>query len=75
MQGYKEEALVVSRDVDQKFELALDLKKLQVAQELLETALSSNSKDHDSMDTQHKWRKLGDLVRPAGPVVVWGGAG
>lgn len=32
LQGYKEEALVVSRDPDQKFELALDLKKLAVAQ-------------------------------------------
>lgn len=60
-QGYKEEALVVSRDLDQKFELALELKKLSVAKELLET-IQKEEKDNQSTDTQQKWRKLGDLV-------------
>jgi len=58
-QGYKEEALVVSRDPDQKFELALDLKKLSVATDLL---AAIRKEDKDSMDTQSKWRKLGDLA-------------
>jgi hypothetical protein len=60
LQGYKEEALVVSRDPDQKFELALELKKLAAARELLEHI---RKEDKDSVDTQQKWRKLGDLVR------------
>ena len=58
-QGYKEEALVVSRDPDQQFELALDLKKLSVATDLL---AAIRKEDKDSMDTQNKWRKLGDLA-------------
>lgn len=58
-QGYKEEALVVSRDPDHKFELALDLKKLETARELL---AAIRKEDKDSMDTQNKWRKLGDLA-------------
>ena len=58
-QGYKEEALVVSRDPDQQFELALDLKKLSVATDLL---AAIRKDDKDSMDTQNKWRKLGDLA-------------
>jgi len=60
-QGYKEEALVVSRDLDQKFELALELKKLTVAKELLGD-IQKEEKDAQSTDTQQKWRKLGDLV-------------
>ena len=62
---------MVSRDPDQKFELALELKKLGASRELLEQI---RKEDKDSVDTQQKWRKLGDLVRTTrmsgGPVMI-----
>merc|ERR1712146_845952 len=58
-QGYKEEALAVSRDSDQKFDLALELKKLNLAQDILEK-LPAN--ERETTDTYTKWKKLGDLA-------------
>lgn len=53
-QGLREEALVVSTDADQKFDLALALGKLDVAGELAAAA------DHDV-----KWKQLGDAALKA----------
>ncbi|KAK9244424.1 coatomer WD associated region-domain-containing protein [Lipomyces tetrasporus] len=50
-QGYKELALEISTDPDHKFELALALGNLEVAQEIAEA---------DSTD--HKWKTLGDMA-------------
>lgn len=59
-QGFKEEALAVTTDPDQKFELAIDLKRMEVAHEVL---LRDDAGDaEDSIDTQGKWRRLGDLA-------------
>jgi coatomer subunit beta' len=66
-QGFKEEALAVSPDLDHRFELALDLKKLAVAHSVL---IESDKLDHDmdSTDSQSKWRRLGDLALAQGVV-------
>ncbi|CAK4617062.1 hypothetical protein LEN26_014692 [Aphanomyces euteiches] len=59
-QGFKEEALVLSTDPDQKFDLAVQLAKLDVAKEIM------MAREHDqhasATDTQHKWKQLGDLA-------------
>ncbi|KAF0720490.1 Aste57867_283 [Aphanomyces stellatus] len=59
-QGYKEEALVLSTDPDQKFDLAVQLAKLDVAKDIM------MAREHDqhasATDTQHKWKQLGDLA-------------
>lgn len=59
-QGYKDVALQVSRDPDHKFELALELKQIDTAREILEGA--SSSAQDDSTETQTKWKRLGDLA-------------
>ena len=64
-QGFKEEALAVSSDPDHKFELALDLRKLDVAHKVL---LESSKADDDSTDGQSRWRRLGDLALSQGDV-------
>ncbi|CAM5998694.1 unnamed protein product [Sphagnum balticum] len=61
-QGFKEEALVVSSDPDHKFELALDLRKLDIAHKVL----LESTKDDDSTDGQSRWRRLGDLALSQG---------
>ena len=65
-QGFKEEALTVSTDLDHRFELAIDLKNLEVAK----TVLHGENVDADpsSTDVQNKWRRLGDLALIAGDV-------
>jgi coatomer subunit beta' len=55
-QGFKEEALAVSTDVDHKFELAIDLRKIDIAHKVL---VESDEKSHqfgveDSTETQGK---------------------
>ena len=59
-QGFKEEALAVTTDEDQKFELALELNKIEICIELLDAKVGGD--DADSTDTQAKWKKLGDLA-------------
>ncbi|GMG21209.1 unnamed protein product [Ambrosiozyma monospora] len=49
-QGYKEKALELSKDNEQKFELAIETLNLKLAEEI---ALTD--------DTPHKWKKLGDV--------------
>ncbi len=50
-QGYLEEALEVSNDNEQKFELATSLEKFDLALEIAE-----------QLNSQMKWNKLGDLL-------------
>ncbi len=50
-QGYKDKALEVSDDPDEKFELALATLKLDLAAEIAEES-----------STAHKWKKLGDTA-------------
>ena len=61
-QGFKEEALAVSPDADHRFELAIDLRKLDIAHSVLRDSEVTD----DSTDTQSKWRRLGDLALAQG---------
>lgn len=62
-QGFKEEALAVTTDPDQKFELAVELKRIDIAHEVLLADDQANvTQAEDSTDTQSKWRRLGDLA-------------
>ena len=65
-QGFKEEALTVSTDLDHKFELAVDLRKMNVAHEVLVEL----EKKGDTTDTQSKWRRLGDLALSIGDITL-----
>lgn len=58
-QGLKEEALDITKDPDQKFDLALELEKLDIAHELM-TQLKES--DKDTTDANSKWKRLGDLA-------------
>ena len=62
-QGYKEEALQVSTDPDQKFDLAVELERLDIARETLE-ALPDD--ERDTTDANLRWKKLGDLALKKG---------
>ncbi len=53
----KEEALEVTHDLDHKFELALQLGKLEVAREILEKS-----------ESEQKWKQLADLALANGKV-------
>lgn len=57
-QGFKEEAMMVATDPDQKFELALQLRRLEVCMEIMTTSLAGA----DSTDTTLKWKQLSDLA-------------
>ena len=48
-QGFKEQALVVSKDLEHKFELAVALEKLDIAYDIAKEA-----------QNEHKWKMLGD---------------
>ncbi|KIW06041.1 uncharacterized protein PV09_03217 [Verruconis gallopava] len=50
-QGYKEEALAMSTDPDHRFELAVELNRLDIATELA--------------NSDHKWRQVGDSALAA----------
>jgi coatomer subunit beta' len=65
-QGFKEEALAVSTDPDHRFELSLDLKKLDVAHNVLLTGCV----DDDSTESMSRWRRLGDLALSQGEVAL-----
>eukprot|EP01038_Epipyxis_sp_PR26KG_P006138 gene6138-8463_t len=69
-QGFKEEALAVTTDLDHKFELAADLRKMDIAHRvLLDSDAASTVKDGvDSTETQGKWRRLGDLALSFGDI-------
>lgn len=50
-QGLKEQALQISTDTDHRFDLAVQLGYLELAEEIAKEA-----------DSEHKWRQLGDLA-------------
>jgi len=58
-QGHKDVALQVSRDPDHKFDLALDLGRLDEATELLDAAFIQGA---DTTESIIKWKRLGDLA-------------
>ncbi|KAF2455125.1 coatomer beta [Lineolata rhizophorae] len=58
-QGYKEEALQVATDPEHRFDLALQLGKLDVALQLAEQA-----------DVEHKWKTVGDAALAAWDVAL-----
>ena len=57
-QGFKEEALALSTDPDQRFDLAVQLAKLDVAKEIMVNEI----KEVETIEAQHKWKQLGDLA-------------
>jgi coatomer subunit beta' len=63
-QGYKQEALEVTTDNDHKFELAVDLRNLEVAQ----SVLMESKEEAESTESQNKWKRLGDLALHYGDV-------
>lgn len=64
-QGFKEEALTVTMDPDHKFELAIDLRKMDIARAVL-TEISS--REEDSTEANNRWRRLGDLALANGDI-------
>ncbi|OQR89370.1 coatomer subunit beta', partial [Achlya hypogyna] len=60
-QGFKEEALQLSTDPDQRFDLAVQLAKLDVAKEIM-MARAATDVHVSATDMQHKWKQLGDLA-------------
>ena len=60
-QGFKEEALTVSTDPDHRFELAIDLKNLDVAHSVL-LEEDKRGEEAESIEGQNRWRRLGDLA-------------
>lgn len=64
-QGFKEQALAVASDPDIKFDLAIQLGKLDMAQTLLKSfgaVAGAASADADSAELQVKWKQLLDLA-------------
>ena len=66
-QGFKEEALLVTQDLDHKFELAIDLRNLSVAHSVLRDS-STDGIDVEGIEYQSKWRRLGDLALSHGRI-------
>lgn len=64
-QGFKEEALTVTLDSDHKFELAIDLRKMEIAHAVL---MESSRKEEDSTEINSRWRRLGDLALANGNI-------
>ena len=58
-QGFKEEALEVTTDDDHKFDLALELGKIDIAHELMK---QTPADEKNSIDTMAKWKKLSDAA-------------
>ena len=66
-QGYKEEALAVSPDRDHRFELAIDLRKMDIAHAVL---VEGDRGEDDSTDMLSRWRRLGDLALANGDIAL-----
>ena len=62
-QGYKDVALQVSKDPDHKFDLALELELLEVAEQLL---VETRDVDRETTEYQTKWKRLGDVALAKG---------
>jgi len=58
-QGFKEEALEVTTDEDHKFDLALELGKIDIAHDLMKLIPPD---EKNSIDTMAKWKKLSDAA-------------
>ena len=58
-QGFKEEALEVTTDDDHKFDLSLELGKIDIAHSLMEEIPPD---EKNSIDTMAKWKKLSDAA-------------
>lgn len=58
-QGLKEEALEITQDVDHKFELAVQLGKLDIAHEILKAS-----------ESEQKWKQLADLALSSAKVIT-----
>jgi len=58
-QGFKEEALEVTTDDDHKFDLALELGKIDIAHDLMKLTPPD---EKNSIDTMAKWKKLSDAA-------------
>jgi coatomer subunit beta' len=58
-QGFKEEALEVTMDDDHKFDLSLELGKIDIAHELMK---QTPPDEKNSIDTMAKWKKLSDAA-------------
>lgn len=58
-QGFKEEALEVTTDEDHKFDLSLELGKIDLAHELMK---ETPDEEKYSIDTMAKWKKLSDAA-------------
>ena len=58
-QGFKEEALSVTTDIDHKFDLAIELNQVDLAHELMSEI---PKEDLDTTDTMTKWKKLSDVA-------------
>jgi coatomer subunit beta' len=70
-QGFKEEALAVTTDLDHKFELAVDLRHMATAHAVLAEQDSKESQlDLESTEMQSKWRRLGDLALSNGDIAL-----
>jgi len=62
-QGFKKIALKVATDPELKFDLALELKKLDVAYKILKEGMTASGVCAMSpTDLSHKWKQLGDLA-------------
>ena len=61
-QGFKDIALQVARDPEIKFDLAVELKRLDDAHSILEKNLSKSGSGITQTEILHKWKKLGDLA-------------
>ena len=58
-QGFKEEALEVTMDDDHKFDLSLELGKIDIAHELMK---QTPPDEKNSIDTMAKWKRLSDAA-------------
>lgn len=68
-QGFKDTALMVADDPDQKFDLALQLEKLDVALEIMNNEIVPNAAPDDA-DVQSRWKQLGDLALSGGKLAL-----
>eukprot|EP00939_MAST-03C_sp_MAST-3C-sp1_P003297 g3297.t1 len=60
--GYKEIALKVATDPELKFDLSIELKKIDAAYDVLKKELSDPASLVGATEVSHKWKKLGDLA-------------
>ena len=64
-QGFKEEAMQVTEDPDQKFDLALQLNKFDEALNIMKTSIAPVDGE-SSTETKGVWKSLGDMALAKG---------